>query len=410
MKNKYIKEMNSIHASESFKEEMIEKMNQQINPIHFFSLTTTKVAIAFACVCLSIVTALSIKNYYDVQQLKEQLFATKKSVEKILYQTDDFNRLMDRNYEVIDENVKEPYYQNPFDLMGMGSNGEIFPGETAKNDNELVKEEDISLEELKQLKKIPILKSKESVINHKDKIELMYQLIELYGEKGYQTKVDKDLLQFVTDEFYVSIYDTSIELMIDKDKYIFTNEKEVKDTVNQIIEDFKILFPKEYEIQIKQYEEDENYYVDLYEEGESDFEQMLNRDYLNQSFCLINNKRQSIRLTNKKVNMDHEYPLISYEEALNKLRNNESYATGGVKEYLNYNRVANVKLQYFFDHISEYFLPYYEFFIEVDYEKCEKANYLVNDGLKHYGKVYVPAISDEDIKANYGDAVMDLAQ
>ena len=106
----------------------------------------------------------------------------------------------------------------------------------------------------------------------------------------------------------------------------------------------------------------------------------------------------------------NQYSLISYDQALENVKNNKMYAFGGVKEYLNYNRIANVKLTYFFEPQSRTFLPYYEIYYEVDYEKCEKANYLVNDGLKHYGSVYVPAISDEDIKANYGDAVIDLAQ
>ena len=408
MKNKYIKEMNSIHASKSFKEEMIEKMNQQKSPTNFFLLTTTKVAFAFACVCLSIVTALSIKNYYDVQNLKEQLFATKKMVDKILYQTDEFNRLMDRNYEK-NENQIDPTYYNPFMLGGMGSVGDIFPGTSAKSDNELVKEEDISLKELKQLKEVPIIQVKENVINHKDKIDLMNQLVDVYGKDGYEYKTDKGLLQFITDEFYISIFDKYVELTIDKDKYTFKNEKEAKDVVEKILSDFKLLFPSTYNISVDGNNDNTTMYVSLEDLQANQYDGWKAEDTNSIYFTLDVYKQTVIRLENKKTEIN-QYSLISYNQALENVKNNKMYAFDGVKEYLNYNRVANVKLQYFFEPQSKSFLPYYEFFIEVDYEKCEKANYLVNDGLKHYGSVYVPAISDKDIKADYGDAVIDLAQ
>lgn len=403
MKNKYIKEMDSIHASDLFKEEMIEKMNSQVNQTNIFSLTVSKVSLAFVCVCLCIVTTLSIKNYLDMQALQEQLASTKKTLDKILYQTNNFNRLMDRNYEIVDENEINPSYYNPFDLGGMGSGGDIFPGISANSDDELVKEEDISLEELNQMAQVPLLKVKESIINHKDKIELLNQFIDIYENDGYQIKTGKDYLQFVGNGFYITIYDTSIELEIDKNQYTFTNNKEASEVVKQIITDFEILFPKEYEISINKYEDDENYYVTLYENSTDDFTQMINHVYTYQSFSLVNGKNQTITLRNEEVLIQDEYPMISYEEALNKLKNNESYAFDGVKEYLNYNRIANVKLHYFFDLQSETHLPYYEFLIEVDYDLCKQANYLVDDGLKYYGSVYVPAISEEYIEASYDD-------
>lgn len=405
MKNKYIKEMNSIHASESFKEEMIDKMIAQKNQTNIFSFTATKVAVAFACVCLCVITTLSIKNYYDVQNLKEQVFATKKTVDRILYLTNDWNHLMDRNYDK-DENQIDPTYYNPTNLGGMGSVGDIFPGTSAKSDKELVKEEDISLSELKQLTKVPVIQVKESVMNHKDKIALMNQLVDLYGQNGYTYKTDNGLLQFITDQFYISIFDKYIELTIEKDKYVYKSEEEAIETTNQIIQDFKLFFPSEYSVSLEIFDEMGNYEMKVTDVQSNQYEGWKNENS-NLFLTLNSNKKITILLNNKETKLEY-YPIISYSEALEKINKNECYAFGGVKEYLNYDRIAYVKLQYFFEPQSESFLPYYEIYYEVDYDLCAQANYLVNDGLKHYGSVYVPAISNEYIEAKYDDGAVDV--
>lgn len=85
-----------------------------------------------------------------------------------------------------------------------------------------------------------------------------------------------------------------------------------------------------------------------------------------------------------------EYPLISIDEAKEKLRKGESAMLGTDEKYPveDMNKGLGVELSYKYSVLDEYILPYYVFWVETGE---------VQFGLKQYSPIYVPAIQEEYI-------------
>ncbi len=85
-----------------------------------------------------------------------------------------------------------------------------------------------------------------------------------------------------------------------------------------------------------------------------------------------------------------DYPIITVEEA-NELLANGNYITTVPYELPGMDYVKKVELVYRNDRDSEYFMPYYRFYVELpDME--------FDNGMKTYGAYYVPAVSGEYIE------------
>ncbi len=85
-----------------------------------------------------------------------------------------------------------------------------------------------------------------------------------------------------------------------------------------------------------------------------------------------------------------DYPIITVEEA-NELLANGNYITTVPYELPGMDYVKKVELVYRNDRDSEYFMPYYRFYVELpDME--------LDNGMKTYGAYYVPAVSGEYIE------------
>ena len=67
MKNKYIDELNNIHADSFFKKQMIQKMEYESNKKIRFSRITTKLTLGFACACLLFISIFTYKTYQEMQ-------------------------------------------------------------------------------------------------------------------------------------------------------------------------------------------------------------------------------------------------------------------------------------------------------------------------------------------------------
>ena len=85
-----------------------------------------------------------------------------------------------------------------------------------------------------------------------------------------------------------------------------------------------------------------------------------------------------------------DYPLISIDEAKEKLQKGESAMIGTDEKYPveDMSKVVGIELSYKYSVLDEYTLPYYVFWVETGE---------VQFGLKEYSPIYVPAIEEEYI-------------
>lgn len=90
------------------------------------------------------------------------------------------------------------------------------------------------------------------------------------------------------------------------------------------------------------------------------------------------------------------YPVISYDEAYEKLISGEYYTTVWEEEYIpdgiNVDEIFFTGIEYKRTHDYKYTLPYYRFLIELHSEWTSKN---VSESIKEYGAFYVPAVSPE---------------
>ncbi len=87
------------------------------------------------------------------------------------------------------------------------------------------------------------------------------------------------------------------------------------------------------------------------------------------------------------------YPIISLEEATGLLEQGK-YATSVGADFLGVQAVKKAELVYFVSSTSEYFIPYYKFYVEIEHDGTITQDL---PGIKSYGAYYVPAIDSEYI-------------
>lgn len=87
-----------------------------------------------------------------------------------------------------------------------------------------------------------------------------------------------------------------------------------------------------------------------------------------------------------------DYPIISEKEATQKLLNGQ-YQTSVSENVPGKKYIVKTELVYITGPLTETFLPYYRFYIELP----DTSDYTMAEGLKMYGAYYVPAIPDECI-------------
>lgn len=98
---------------------------------------------------------------------------------------------------------------------------------------------------------------------------------------------------------------------------------------------------------------------------------------------------------NLNNNVIGDYPIISADEALEQLLDGK-YVTSVFQEIASENKIKKVELVYHTSMLSENFMPYYKFYVEI-----ENTGDIAKDfpGMKTYGAYYVPAVEGEYIDA-----------
>lgn len=89
------------------------------------------------------------------------------------------------------------------------------------------------------------------------------------------------------------------------------------------------------------------------------------------------------------------YPLITAEEAAEKLKNGEYASSVPIPEDCTIDEYARVELVYRTSITDEYFIPYYKFWVDIS-DMMEFTG--VGETIKHYGAFYVPAVQPEYIE------------
>lgn len=91
------------------------------------------------------------------------------------------------------------------------------------------------------------------------------------------------------------------------------------------------------------------------------------------------------------------YPVISYDEAYDKLIGGDYYTTVWEEEYLpdgiNTDDIFFTGISYKRTADYKYTLPYYRFLVELHPERT--GDYAFSDGMKEYGAFYIPAVSPD---------------
>lgn len=91
------------------------------------------------------------------------------------------------------------------------------------------------------------------------------------------------------------------------------------------------------------------------------------------------------------------YPVISYDEAYDKLIGGDYYTTVWEEEYLpdgiNTDEIFFTGISYKRTADYKYTLPYYRFLVELHPERT--GDYAFSDGMKEYGAFYIPAVSPD---------------
>lgn len=87
------------------------------------------------------------------------------------------------------------------------------------------------------------------------------------------------------------------------------------------------------------------------------------------------------------------YPIITADEALGLLLNG-NYVTSVYTEFGGKEKVKKVELVYHISNLSELFVPYYKFYVEIENDGDIAENF---PGMKTYGTYYVPAVESKYI-------------
>ena len=385
MKNKYIQELDNIKADSSFKQAMIEKMENQTKPKFELSPLFMKATLVCTCACLIFISIFTYKTYQDTQALKAQLATAIKQIEKLTDQLNqkDLDSFMQRNEERINDTNKIKY-SNPLLAGGMGSGGDLFPGMQL---NTFDTSDFIIINQTNQYKELPIGKRYKHTFTIKEKKDILNHFIEQYQIEDYK---------FYSSNTYLSILSKEYNIEIKNDLVTIAHKNNnQKIDIQSFVENNPILFKNEYDME-NYYSTNEREYVVLYQKTEDEIMDLANAvDEI--SIEVKYNQNTVIQINYSNCCEDIYYPAISYQQALNQLQKGEFYYEEGMKDYTNINKIYCARLMYMFDMESESWLPYYQFYVGTkNLDLAEERGFIIDED-EYILTTYVPAISSEYI-------------
>lgn len=384
MKNKYIEEMNSIHASDSFKEEMIQNMNQQTSPL---SIHWYKVSFACICACLIFISFISVSIWNELNH-------TQKVLNSIQNELNQMNKYVSRNdkAESIDSLL------GGLDLLnGMGMSGII----TESVEDLAIDSSTLNVTSLPIYKNSNQRKDSGEIINLRplsERKQIFNTYLKRYGMENYEIVEEFDTLIVRNNQMVLRFYDNNhVSMWLNEEypnqysiKIYGKTKEEVIQNIKQLLLEYDSWFDdKEYEIEVNKY------YYEYFGYEETQLLIGWNIDITSNSehIALDVNEEgylQGIRYTlQTKIDTYQSYPIISFEKAKEMLLKGYFYVDG---PYGNVNKIVGAELKYYGN--GEYLLPYY-----VIYMPAIHQNKMIEfKGLTEYTYVYVPAI-DLDLLA-----------
>lgn len=140
---------------------------------------------------------------------------------------------------------------------------------------------------------------------------------------------------------------------------------------------------------------EQNRRYSVYEGAEDEVQSILNYNFREAGFSILQNELCYIYMDNKLSAAEKlgDYPVITAKEAREYLLKGE-YLTTVPEEYLpvegiREKDIAKTELVYLTENTCEVYMPYYRFYVELS----ETFGIEMADGLKMYGIYYVPAVS-----------------
>lgn len=136
----------------------------------------------------------------------------------------------------------------------------------------------------------------------------------------------------------------------------------------------------------------QNWWISIFEgAGDTIEERLVNYFFRNVNFSADNGQLSHIGFDEvTKADKVGDYPIISLEKAREKLAKGE-YLTSVPYDMPGLDYVAGVELVYDTHILQDYYVPYYEFYVEIKQDSQEAANL----GLKCYGVYLVPAVEEQ---------------
>lgn len=211
----------------------------------------------------------------------------------------------------------------------------------------------------------------------------------------------------ITGDHEVSISDSSIEM---PEEYWTIEEKNVSDTKAQQIGEFylenyaKTLdfeqatldFLPSYDI----YGRRGVLYVNAFDNSGDELQRILNYNfspvrfsaYFDEESAELNVSCSNALTRSEKLG---DYPIITWEDAQEKILAGEYVDAGGYKPAEE--SIKDVELVYWVTKGSRYYIPYYRFYVELDAGSSNWLARIDEQGLKQYEACYVPAVEEEYI-------------
>jgi len=394
----YTRTINSITATDSFKQKMIRLFenpveNKKTNSHVWEGITAAAVSLAFILTIIAALFYQQISNIGNTNNINELPMLT---INENLgdygfegYMAYDINELKSGNPWTENDELKTlPVFKNQSKYSGKG----YWTG---------------GLSEKQMIQKV---KKTASVMGlNIDKIENIYSKIN--AEDFYENYVPH------LEGIIATCGDITIEARINgytiisfqneislPDEYVFTfndiTEKQATKTMNYLLDKYKHLtnFKLPALTLLGDYTIDEKrlFSYSAYDNSGTLIERMLNYNF-SQVYFNANaydeeseGKLQSIwLLSNDILEKLGDYPIITAQKARSLLLQ-KKYITSVPEELPDEKHIAKVELMYRNDGFDEIYMPYYRFYIEL-------STMQQDNGLKTYGAFYVPAVDEKYI-------------
>ncbi len=136
-----------------------------------------------------------------------------------------------------------------------------------------------------------------------------------------------------------------------------------------------------------------NFSLSFYDGAGNAEKQIKSYNFGKVHFWIDENGNLHISRSCKKDEIIGVYPIITEDEALNLLLEGK-YVTSVCTEFGGREKIKKVELVYHVSALSELFVPYYRFYVEIENEGNIAENF---PGIKAYGTYYVPAVEGKYI-------------